>query len=234
MVQIEESWKRAIGSEFSKSYFLELKQFLVEAINAGKNIFPFPKQIFNAFDKCPFDQVKVVILGQDPYHSAENVDGKKLPHAHGLCFSIPPQAQKIPPSLKNIYKELQTDFGSEKFKIPNHGNLEKWAEQGVLLLNSTLTVEAAKPTSHSQKGWELFTDQTIKKLSQERENLVFLLWGNYAKAKGQIIDRNKHLVLEASHPSPFSAYSGFFGCKHFSKTNEFLVENGQSTIDWQV
>ena len=233
-IKLEESWKKVLLDEFSKPYFVELKQFLVSEINSGKMIFPTMKNIFRAFDACPFENVKVVILGQDPYHSAEFQNGKILPHAHGLCFSIPETAKRIPPSLQNIYKEIQANMGAENFKIPNHGNLEKWAEQGILLINATLTVEKSKPTSHSGKGWEAFTDGVIKKLSDEREGIIFLLWGNYAKKKGHVIDRSKHTVLTSAHPSPFSAHSGFFGCGHFAKVNEILKKNGEEEIDWQV
>lgn len=220
--KIEASWKAVLEDEFQKPYFAELKQFLVNEIGAGKKIYPLPLQIFHAFEKCPFYQVKVVILGQDPYHG-EN-------QAHGLCFSVN-KGVRLPPSLQNIYKELQHDLG---INISTHGNLEQWAEQGVLLLNAVLSVRAGSPTSHANKGWEQFTDRVIKEISDRRAGVIFLLWGKYAQKKGEIIDRKKHFVLEAPHPSPYSAHSGFFGCKHFSKTNEILTSQGKEPIDWQI
>jgi len=220
--KIEESWKKVLGAEFQQPYFQQLKHFLVAEKKAGKITFPPARQIFHAFDLCPFDDVKVVILGQDPYHGAGQ--------AHGLCFSVNKDI-RTPPSLQNMYKELHEDIG---LPIPTHGNLEHWAEQGVLLLNTTLTVEAKSPTSHAGKGWETFTDQVIRKLSEERKGLVFLLWGNFAKSKKDLINSDKHTVLTAPHPSPFSAHSGFFGCGHFSKTNDILKKNGQDPIDWSV
>lgn len=221
-VQIEESWKNALADEFQKDYFQQLKEFLKAEKQSGQTIFPPGKLIFNAFDSCPFDQVKVVIIGQDPYHGPAQ--------AHGLCFSVQ-HGIKPPPSLVNIYKELKEDVGME---IPNHGNLEKWTHQGVLLLNAILTVRAHTPASHREKGWEQFTDAAIAKLSQEREGLIFLLWGRFAQGKTALIDTSKHHVLTAAHPSPFSAHSGFFGCKHFSKANALLEEKGQTGIDWRV
>jgi uracil-DNA glycosylase len=218
-VRIEESWRIALSDEFSKPYFGEVTEFVKHEYKTA-HIYPPPKLIFNAFDACPFGNVRVVILGQDPYHGAHQ--------AHGLSFSVP-DGVKIPPSLKNIYKELRDDIGKE---IPETGNLEHWAQQGVLLLNATLTVRAGEPGSHQNRGWEQFTDAVIRKLSDEREHLVFMLWGNYAKAKGEHIDRVKHLVLEAAHPSPYSASAGFFGCKHFSQTNEYLKKNGSIPILW--
>jgi len=183
-------------------------------------VYPPAKLIFNAFNLCPFDKVRVVIIGQDPYHGRGQ--------AHGLCFSVP-DGVPMPPSLKNIFKEINSDLG---LPIPKSGNLEHWARQGVLLLNTTLTVREGSPTSHCGRGWERFTDAVIKKLSDEKEGLVFLLWGRHAKEKGKVIDRSKHLVLEAAHPSPFSATAGFFDCKHFSKTNDYLAARGEKLICW--
>jgi len=220
-VKIDDSWYEQLQDEFSKEYFAKLKEFLV---NEKKQniVFPPGSQIFNAFDTTPFDKVKVVILGQDPYHTPG--------FAHGLCFSVQYGVQ-IPKSLQNIYKELNSDIG---FRIPNHGNLTKWAEQGVFLLNATLTVRAHMAGSHQNHGWETFTDKVISTLSEKKENIVFLLWGSYAKAKSVLIDHNKHLVLTAAHPSPLSAYNGFFGCKHFSKTNEYLKAHNITPIDWSL
>lgn len=219
--QIHQSWKEPLLEEFSKPYFLNLKNFLVEE-KAKHRIYPPGKFIFHAFNSTPFDNVKVVIIGQDPYHGTGQ--------AHGLCFSVP-FGIKPPPSLVNIFKEIQDDLG---LPFPNHGNLEYWAMQGVLLLNATLTVRANQAGSHQGKGWEEFTNHTISKLSELKTNLVFLLWGKYAQNKAELIDKSKHHVLEAPHPSPFSAHSGFFGCKHFSKTNKILEENGIEPIDWRV
>ena len=218
-VNIHPSWKAVLKEEFEKPYFVELVAFVKEQYKK-KKIYPAPKNIFRAFELCPFEKVKVVILGQDPYH------GKG--QANGLCFSVNADVP-FPPSLQNIFKEIQSDLG---LPIPTTGDLDHWAEQGVLLLNATLTVEAGKAGSHQHKGWEIFTDAAIKKLSDEKENLVFLLWGRYAQEKGAVIDDKKHLVLRAAHPSPFSAHSGFFGCKHFSKTNDYLRQNGKEPIDW--
>ncbi len=223
--KIESSWKKSLEAEFQKPYFAELRQFLHTEIFNGKTILPPPSQIFSAFDRCPFDKVKVVIIGQDPYHG--------LNQAHGLCFSVNKNV-RIPPSLQNIYKELQDDLGQENFQIPEHGNLESWADRGVLLLNATLTVQKSRPTSHSNKGWETFTDAVISTISDQKENVVFLLWGNFAKSKRALIDTSKHYILTAAHPSPFSAHSGFFGCQHFSQANEFLKEKGIGEIDWSV
>jgi len=217
-VQIEKGWKDALAEEFGKEYFVSLKDFVKKEYQKGK-IYPPAHFIFRAFDLCPFDKVKVVILGQDPYHGAGQ--------AHGLCFSVPEKIA-VPPSLQNIYKEIKNDIGGN---IPAHGNLEHLAEQGILLLNATLTVHAGTPLSHKGKGWEEFTDSAIKTLSDKKEHLVFLLWGNYAKQKSALIDFEKHLVLESAHPSPFSAMS-FFGCKHFSKTNEYLTRHGREPIRW--
>lgn len=216
------TWKNIFEQEFSQPYFKELKQFLTQEIEQKKTVYPHPKNIFRAFDICPYENLKVVIIGQDPYHGPKQ--------AHGLSFSVP-DGIKTPPSLQNIYKEIQDDIGSP---IPNQGNLESWAEQGVLLLNATLTVRAHTPTSHSGKGWETFTDHIIQYLNENKENLVFLLWGRYAQDKGSIIDTKKHCVLKAAHPSPFSANNGFFGCKHFSKTNQYLEWHDKDPINWQI
>lgn len=228
--EIEKSWEAVMGKDFNSNYFTQLKSFLVIEKQTN-SIFPKGKDIFNAFNYTPFDKVKVVIIGQDPYHSYETTDNKIIPHAHGLCFSIPEKARKIPPSLKNIFKEINQDLGLE---IPSHGNLTSWAQQGVLLLNATLTVRVHEAGSHQKKGWETFTDSAIKRLSEEKEGLVFLLWGRFAQNKEELIDTTKHFVLKAAHPSPFSAYNGFFGCQHFSKTNEILSNNGQEEIDWKI
>ncbi len=219
--EIEHSWKELLNEEFGADYFSKLKEFLIEE-KKRFIIYPPGKLIFNAYDKTPVNNVKVVILGQDPYHG----EGQ----AHGLCFSVQ-TAIKPPPSLINIFKELKDDLG---LNIPNHGNLEKWANQGVLLLNATLTVRANQARSHFNKGWEYFTDSTIRKISEYKKNLVFLLWGNDAKEKEPLIDSSKHLILKAAHPSPFSASYGFFGCRHFSKTNKYLEEHGIPPVDWQL
>lgn len=219
-VTIETSWKKALLSEFKKPYFAKLSDIVRDAYLSKTPVYPSPKNIFNAFFLCPFDSVKVVIIGQDPYHG--------VGQAHGLCFSVQ-DGVKIPPSLQNIYKELQSDVGTA---IPLSGNLEHWARQGVLLLNATLTVEGGRPGSHQGIGWEQFTDAVIQKVSDEKEHVVFLLWGKYAQEKGAHIDSIKHLVLKAPHPSPFSAHSGFFGCKHFSKTNAYLKQHNQNIIEW--
>ncbi len=218
-VKIEPSWKEALQEEFSKPYFTKLTEFVRGEYLAAR-VFPPPTLIFNAFALCPFNKIKVVILGQDPYHGAGQ--------AHGLCFSVP-ENTVVPPSLQNIYKEIASDIGGE---IPKHGNLEHWAKQGVLLLNATLTVRAHTAGSHQDKGWEQFTDAAITALSEKKENLVFLLWGNYAKKKSELIDWDKHLVLESAHPSPFSASNGFFGNKHFSQTNAYLKKHGKGPIGW--
>jgi uracil-DNA glycosylase len=219
--QIEESWKDVLSAEFTKPYFKNLKEFLVQE-KQHYVIFPPGNRIFAAFDATPFQKVKVVILGQDPYHGPGQ--------AHGLCFSVP-KGVKTPPSLVNIYKELLADVN---IPVASHGNLERWTQQGVLLLNATLTVRENQAGSHQKQGWETFTDAAIMKLSEQRSGIVFLLWGAYAQAKEQIIDTSKHIVLKAPHPSPLSASRGFLGCRHFSKTNEILVKNGQSAIDWNV
>lgn len=220
-VQLAESWKPVLAQEFNQPYFTQLTEFIKHEKAAGKTIYPLGSQIFNAFEFTPFNEVKVVILGQDPYHGAGQ--------AHGLCFSVNKNVA-VPPSLKNIYKELQTDI--EGYTAPNHGDLSHWAKQGVLLLNATLTVEKDKAGSHQGKGWEQFTDAVIKQLSTQKEKLVFILWGKFAQSKATLIDTQKHLVLMAAHPSPFSAYNGFFGCKHFSKTNAYLIANNLTPISW--
>ena len=222
-LQIADSWKEILKDEFEKDYMKKLKMFLLKEKEEGHVIYPQNSLIFNAFNHTPFDKVKAVILGQDPYH------GKN--QAHGLAFSVQ-KGISIPPSLKNIYKELQSDIAG--FNIPSHGELTKWADQGVLLLNATLTVRAGAPASHHNKGWEIFIDQAIKKLSERNEKTVFILWGKNAQAKLQLIDENKHYVLKAAHPSPYSANQGFFGCQHFSKTNSYLLANGKDAIDWQI
>jgi uracil-DNA glycosylase len=220
-VQLTESWKPVLAQEFNQPYFNQLIEFIKHEQAAGKTIYPLGSQIFNAFEFTPFNEVKVVILGQDPYHGAGQ--------AHGLCFSVNKNVA-VPPSLKNIYKELQTDI--EGYTAPNHGDLSHWAKQGVLLLNATLTVEKDKAGSHQGKGWEQFTDEVIKQLSTQKEKLVFILWGKFAQSKATLIDTQKHLVLMAAHPSPFSAYNGFLGCKHFSKTNAYLIANNLMPISW--
>jgi uracil-DNA glycosylase len=219
--QIEESWLKVLATEFEQPYFAGLKTFLLEE-KRQYIVYPPGSLIFNAFAHTPFGKVKVVILGQDPYH------GKG--QAHGLCFSVPDGVHP-PPSLVNMYKEIQNDLG---IAPSSSGNLECWAEQGVFLLNATLTVRASTAGSHQNKGWETFTDQAIRNLSAERDHLVFMLWGNYARAKKILIDAQKHLVLEAAHPSPFSANNGFFGCRHFSKANEYLQQHGIEPINWSV
>lgn len=218
-VKIEESWKDALKEEFGKEYFKELVQFVKEEYK-NHTVYPQGENIFKAFEYCPFDNVKVVIIGQDPYHGPNQ--------ANGLSFSVNDEV-RIPPSLVNIYKEIKNDLGKE---IPKSGNLERWAKQGVMLLNATLTVRASSAGSHQNKGWEIFTDAVIKALSDKRDNLVFILWGAYAQRKGEVIDDKKHLVLKSAHPSPFSADRGFFGNKHFSKTNEYLESHQIKTIDW--
>lgn len=217
---LPESWMAKIGGELQAPYMQALRSFLAEEKALGKKIYPPGSLWFEAFNKTHFDQVKVVILGQDPYHGPNQ--------AHGLCFSVLPGV-KTPPSLVNIYKELNADIGAE---IPMDGNLNSWAEKGVLLLNATLTVEAHQAGSHQKKGWEQFTDRAIAALNEHRENLVFMLWGSYAQKKGQIVDTSRHLVLQAPHPSPLSAHRGFLGCKHFSNANDYLVSKGKSEIDW--
>ncbi len=222
-VKIEASWKRLLSNEFEQPYFNALIHFLKQEKQAGKTVFPPGPQIFSAFDHTPFEQTKVVILGQDPYHGAGQ--------AHGLCFSVN-KGVNVPPSLQNIYKELLQDI--EGFVIPPHGDLTEWTQQGVLLLNATLTVEKDKAGSHQGKGWESFTDAVIRTISEQKEHVVFMLWGKFAQSKTPLINAEKHLVLKAAHPSPFSAYNGFFGCKHFSQANRYLSQNGLSPINWQL
>jgi len=222
MVKIEESWKKRIGSEFEKPYMRELKNFLQDEYGKKKKIFPKTSEYFKAFEWTPVEKTKVVILGQDPYHGPGQ--------AHGLCFSVRPDVA-TPPSLQNIYKELLSDL---QIPIPDHGCLVEWAERGVLLLNATLSVEAGRAGSHQNRGWENFTDRVIETLNSEREGLVFVLWGSYAQKKGAFVDRKKHLVLEAPHPSPLSSYRGFFGSRPFSKINTYLVSKGQEPIQWQL
>ena len=218
-VRLEESWNRVLSSEYEKPYFTALRAFVHEAYETT-TVYPHPKQMFSAFESCPFDAVKVVILGQDPYHGPRQ--------AHGLAFSVT-DGVAVPPSLRNIYTEIQSDVGHVS---DTSGDLTHWAKQGVLLLNATLTVEAGKAGSHQGHGWEQFTDAAIQALSDTREHLVFMLWGRFAQHKGSAIDTQKHLVLTAAHPSPLSAHNGFFGCKHFSRTNAYLEEHGQTPIQW--
>ena len=219
--KIEESWKAQLQDEFRAAYFSSLKEFLLNEKQQNKTIYPPGSKIFSAFDHTSFDKVKVVLLGQDPYHGSGQ--------AHGLSFSVP-DGIKPPPSLVNMFKELQSDLG---IPIPKKGNLEKWAEQGVLLLNATLTVQANNAGSHQGKGWEKFTDAVIKTISDKKKGVVFLLWGNYAKKKADLIDKDKHFILTAAHPSPLAG-GAFFGCKHFSKTNELLKQQGLQPIDWRL
>jgi uracil-DNA glycosylase len=221
-VKIESSWKSVLKNEFDKPHFLNAVTHLKTEKAAGKTIYPPGSLLFNAFNLTPFDNVKVVLLGQDPYH------GKG--QAHGLCFSVP-DGVAPPPSLINIFKELHDDTGT---RIPKTGNLSGWAEQGVLLLNASLSVRANEPLSHSKIGWTQFTDNVIQIISDKKNNIVFLLWGKYAHEKQQLIDETKHLVLKAAHPSPYSASHGFFGCRHFSKTNQYLADNGLDPIDWSL
>jgi uracil-DNA glycosylase len=218
-VKIEPSWKAALADEFAKDYFVKLADFVRQEYQS-RIVYPHPKNLFRAFDLCPFDRVKVVILGQDPYHGPAQ--------AHGLSFSVQEGIQN-PPSLQNIYKEICGDLGQP---AKSGGDLSSWAEQGVLLLNATLTVVAGQAGSHQRQGWEEFTDAIIRHLSEDREHLVFLLWGAYAQSKAPLIDAARHLILKAPHPSPLSAHRGFFGCKHFSQANEYLVQHGQEPIDW--
>ncbi|MBI4833840.1 MAG: uracil-DNA glycosylase [Planctomycetes bacterium] len=221
-IKLHPSWLSLLKDEFEKAYMKELKQFLVKEKERKKVIFPPGKLIFNAFNSTPFDSVKVVILGQDPYHGPKQ--------AHGLCFSVLPDVP-LPPSLVNIFEEIHQDLG---VPIPDHGYLQSWAGQGVLLLNAILTVERNRAGSHQGHGWEQFTDRAIQLLNERREGLAFLLWGSYAQKKGEFIDRQKHLVLEAPHPSPLSAHRGFFGNRHFSQANDYLAKQGQTPIDWQL
>jgi len=219
-VKIESSWKKILQDEFGKDYFKTLREF-VKSEYEHTIVYPAPKNIFRAFELTPFDNVDVVILGQDPYHGPNQ--------ANGLCFAVS-QGVALPPSLQNIFKELESDLGQPLEH--RTGDLERWAKQGVLLLNATLTVQAHNAGSHQGKGWEQFTDAVIRKLSEEKENLVFILWGNYAKSKGELIDWSKHELIESGHPSPLSAYRGFFGSKPFSKTNKYLVEHNKKAINW--
>ncbi|MGX8689286.1 MAG: uracil-DNA glycosylase [Bacteroidaceae bacterium] len=218
-VRIDKSWKDHLQTEFDKPYFRELTDFVRDEY-ARCTVYPAGRNIFNAFDLCPFDKVKVVIIGQDPYHEPGQ--------AHGLCFSVQDGVQ-FPPSLRNIFKEISDDLGKP---VPVSGDLTRWARQGVLLLNATLTVRAGQAGSHQGHGWEEFTDAVIRELNSGRDGLVFILWGGYAKKKGAIIDRSRHFVLSSAHPSPLSAYNGFFGNHHFSQTNEWLISHGQSPIEW--
>lgn len=221
-VKLEESWKQALAPQFADPYMAALRQFLATEKEAGKRIFPKGSEYFRALDLTPLPKVKVVILGQDPYHGAGQ--------AHGLCFSVRPGV-RIPPSLVNIYKEMQADLG-----IPpaQHGFLEHWARQGVLLLNSVLTVEEGKAAAHQGKGWERFTDAVIRAVNEEGSHVVFMLWGSYAQKKAAFVDQRRHLVLKAPHPSPLSAHNGFFGSRHFSKANAYLISNGREPVDWQL
>lgn len=223
-VHVEATWKQELQDEFDKPYFASIVQFLKAQKSSGHTLYPPGQLIFHAFDLCPFDQVRCVILGQDPYHGSGQ--------AHGLCFSVP-DGIIPPPSLKNIFKELHQD-SAIPWTEPRSGNLEPWARQGVLLLNAFLTVEAGKPASHSQIGWEIFTDAVIRIISERKEGVVFLLWGRFAQNKASLIDAQKHLILEAAHPSPFSADKGFFGCRHFSKVNAYLQTQGKPPIDWSL
>ena len=221
-VRLEESWKQRLASEFDQVYMRQLKQFLKQRKAAGAKIHPPGSLIFNALDSTPFHEVRAVILGQDPYHGPDQ--------AHGLCFSVQPGVA-TPPSLKNIYQAMQRDLGLQP---PRHGYLQSWAEQGVLLLNAVLTVEAGQAGSHQGKGWERFTDRIVELLNQEREHLVFMLWGSAAQKKGAVVDESRHLVLRAPHPSPLSAHRGFFGCNHFSQANQYLEKHGLEPIDWTL
>ena len=219
---LEAGWQQHLGGEFDKDYMARLRAFLGAEKQAGKTVYPAGQDIFNAFNLTPFERVKVVILGQDPYHGPNQ--------AHGLCFSVQ-RGVKTPPSLVNIYKEIHRDLD---IPIPSHGNLSHWAGQGVLLLNAVLTVEAGQAASHQKQGWETFTDQAIEQLNRDRDGLVFLLWGSHAQKKGRLIDRERHCVLEAPHPSPLSAHRGFLGCGHFSRANQYLLQQGKEPIDWSV
>jgi uracil-DNA glycosylase len=220
---LDPSWQAVLQPEFDKPYMVKLKQFLLKEKESGQIVYPKNADIFNAFNTTHFDDVKVVILGQDPYHGAHQ--------AHGLSFSVQ-KGIAIPRSLSNIYKELHSDIPG--FKIPTHGNLEEWAKQGVLLLNATLTVRASTPGSHQKQGWEEFTDEVIKTISDKKQGIVFILWGAFAQSKAALIDDKKHFIIKSAHPSPFSADRGFFGSKPFSKTNEILRKEGKKEIDWQV
>lgn len=219
-IKIEESWKKALSNTFDQPYFTNLVNQVKAAYTSG-NVWPRGSKIFAAFDHCPIQDIKVVILGQDPYPTPG--------HAHGLCFSVPETVQPLAKSLQNIFKEIESDLG---ISAPSNGNLERWADQGVFLLNTVLTVEAFNPNSHKPFGWEIFTDTVIKTISDQTEGVVFLLWGSQAQRKKELIDTSKHHVLNAPHPSPLSAYRGFFGCKHFSKTNELLISQNKTPINW--
>lgn len=219
-IRLDPSWKNRLENEFSQPYMTDLRQFLLERKGSGAFIYPPGNLIFNALNSTPFEAVKVVILGQDPYHGPGQ--------AHGLCFSVQ-DGVAVPPSLLNIYKEMEADLGSKR---PDGGNLQNWAEQGVLLLNAVLTVERGRAGAHQGKGWELFTDRIVSELNESRDGLVFMLWGSYAMKKGAMIDRNRHLVLTAPHPSPLSAHRGFIGCRHFSQANAWLEKHGQSPVTW--
>jgi len=221
-IKLNQEWLDVLSDEFEQTYMQQLKAYLTEQKQLGKTVYPKGSDIFNALDSTPISQVKVVIIGQDPYHGPNQ--------AHGLCFSVN-KGLKIPPSLRNIYKELNQDIG---FKIPNHGNLQSWANQGVLLLNSVLTVNQAQAGSHQGQGWELFTDKIIEVLNNRHQNIVYMLWGAYAQKKGVNIDQNKNLILKSVHPSPLSAHRGFFGCRHFSKCNNYLRESGNQEINWHI
>lgn len=221
-IKLHPSWLDVLQDEFDKPYMVNLKQFLTAQKAAGKTVYPAGANWFSAFNHTPFDEVKVVVLGQDPYHGPNQ--------AHGLCFSVLPGIA-VPPSLRNMYQEIDSDLG---ITAPDHGCLSHWAEQGVLLLNATLTVEQGNAGAHQGQGWEQFTDRAVQALNEQREGLIFLLWGSYAQKKGAFIDTSKHRVLKAPHPSPLSAYRGFFGCKHFSLTNKYLNEQGEKPIDWQL
>ncbi len=221
-IKLEKSWLLTMGDEFDKPYMADLRQFLLTEKQQGKTIYPPGSQIFYALDRTPFEKVKVVILGQDPYHGPGQ--------AHGLCFSVQPGVAP-PPSLINIYKEMESDLA---LTPPGHGCLSSWADQGVLLLNSVLTVEAHMAASHQSRGWEQFTDRIIRELESRREHLVFILWGGYARKKGSFIDRTRHLVIESAHPSPLSAYRGFLGSRPFSRANEYLKETGQTPVQWEL
>lgn len=221
-VKMEAGWKKVLQIEFGRPYMQNLREFLRGELKSRRRIYPNCSEYFSAFNSTPFAKVKVVILGQDPYHGPRQ--------AHGLCFSVH-RGEPIPPSLRNIFQELHDDIGCE---IPSHGHLQHWADQGVLLLNATLTVEAGKAGSHQGKGWEEFTDEVIRVLNTQRDHLAFLLWGSYAQKKGSMIDRHRHLVIESSHPSPLSAYRGFLGSRPFSKVNRYLVDHRQTPIEWSI
>ena len=221
-IGLEASWKSRLASEFQADYMIQLREFLLQRKRAGAVIYPAGPQIFNALNSTPFQEVKVVVLGQDPYHGPGQ--------AHGLCFSVR-LGVPTPPSLLNIYREIESDLG---LPAPDHGNLQPWARQGVLLLNAVLTVERGRAGAHQGKGWERLTDQVVRLLNAERDGLVFLLWGSYAMKKGAVIDRDRHLVLTAPHPSPLSAHRGFFGCRHFSKANQYLEQRGLTPVNWAL